>query len=90
MRAASDPAVQCDHSAGCVTCGDEAVTMLVLRLDRRTGLALCSDERGAGLEEVEVELVGPVEPGDRLLVHARVALQRLPHDDAGAPAEGRA
>jgi hydrogenase maturation factor len=37
------------------------------------GLAVC-----AGGAEVMTDLVGHVEPGDELLVHAGVALTRLP------------
>ncbi len=43
---------------------------------RDDGLALCADEAGAELD-VMVDLVGPVTPGDGLLVHAGVALVRL-------------
>jgi hydrogenase maturation factor len=38
--------------------------------------ACCQDEEGR-VETVAVELVGLVVPGDRLLVHAGVALERL-------------
>ncbi|HWE81757.1 MAG TPA: HypC/HybG/HupF family hydrogenase formation chaperone [Gaiellaceae bacterium] len=48
------------------------------------GLALC----GEGVE-VMTDLVGRVEPGDELLVHAGVALARLPEParlpEAGMP-----
>ena len=33
---------QCDHTIGCITCGDEAVPMRVLELEG-DGLALCAD-----------------------------------------------
>jgi hydrogenase maturation factor len=66
----------CDHEEGCITCGDTAVAMTVERVDRERGLALCATEDGER-ESVEIELVGPVEPGDSLLVHAGTALQRL-------------
>ncbi len=39
----------------------------------REGLAICD-----GGVEVMTDLVGAVEPGDELLVHAGVALVRLP------------
>lgn len=54
----------------CVTCSDEGVPMRVERVEN--GLAVCDGGR-----EVMTELVGPVEPGDELLVHAGVALTRL-------------
>ncbi len=64
-----------DH---CVTCGDVAEPMRVLRVDEDRGLALCSDEAG-GRHTVEIALVPPVAIGDELLVHAGTAI-------AGAPA----
>ena len=70
----------CDHDSGCITCGDVAVAMSVLRVDEGRLLALCAAASGQ-TETVETELVGPVAPGDALLVHAGTALQRL-----GAPA----
>jgi hydrogenase maturation factor len=69
----------CDHDEACITCGDVAVSMTVLRVDDERGLALCTSEEG-GKETVETALVGAVGPGDALLVHAGTALQRL-----GAP-----
>ncbi len=55
-----------DH---CVTCSDEAVPMRVAEV-RAGALALCDDT------EVMTDLVGAVEPGDVLLVHAGVAIAR--------------
>jgi hydrogenase maturation factor len=55
-----------DH---CVTCSDEAVPMTV-RAVRDEGTVLCDE----GLE-VMTDLIGPVEPGDTVLVHAGVAIQ---------------
>jgi hydrogenase assembly chaperone HypC/HupF len=65
----------CDGDERCITCGDVAVEMTVLRVDDDRGLALC--EAGGEKESVQIELVGPVAPGDELLVHAGTALQRL-------------
>lgn len=63
-----------DDGPGCITCGDVAVVLTVLSV---TGAdADCSDEQGRG-EVVATELVGDVVAGDRLLVHAGVALERL-------------
>jgi hydrogenase maturation factor len=70
----------CDEESGCITCGDVAVEMTVLRVDELRRLALCA-AAGGEKETVETELVGAVAPGDELLVHAGTALQRL------APAE---
>lgn len=65
----------CDHTTGCITCGDEAVPMEVLIVDPGRGLALCADD-DAGRSTVETALVEPVRPGDRLLVHAGTAIGR--------------
>ena len=50
--------------------------MRVLAVDEARGLALCTGEDGAHLS-VETALVEPVAPGDRVLVHAGVALAEL-------------
>jgi hydrogenase maturation factor len=55
-----------DH---CITCSDEAVPMRVTEV-RPDGIALCGDA------EVMTDLVGDVEPGDELLVHAGTAIAR--------------
>jgi hydrogenase assembly chaperone HypC/HupF len=72
----------CDHLSdrGCITCGDVAIPMNVLRLDEERGLALCADGDGNS-ETVETDLVAPVAPGDRLLVHAGTAIARLTEED---------
>jgi len=67
---------QLSADKGCITCGDVAIPMSVLRLDDERGLALCADEDGNS-ETVETDLVAPVAPGDRLLVHAGTAIARL-------------
>jgi hypothetical protein len=56
-----------DH---CVTCSDEGVEMRVVEA-REDGIAVCDGG------EVMTDLVGPVRPGDGLLVHAGVAIARL-------------
>ena len=61
-----------DH---CITCSDEGIPMKVERIDVDRGLALCSNEDGSR-STVEIALVS-VEPGDRVLVHAGVALAEL-------------
>jgi hydrogenase expression/formation protein HypC len=75
---------ECRHDDACITCGDVAVVMKVLRVDEERGLALCASEEG-DKETVETALVEAVGPGDALLVHAGTALQRL-----SRPAGGRA
>ena len=61
-----------DH---CITCSDEGVPLQVERIDDLRGLALCAAEDGSK-STVEIALVD-VEPGDRVLVHAGVALTDL-------------
>jgi hydrogenase assembly chaperone HypC/HupF len=74
--AASALAPTCDYTTGCITCGDVAVPLTVMRLDAERGLALCADDEGKS-ETVEIDLVAPVAPGDRLLVHAGTAIAML-------------
>jgi hydrogenase expression/formation protein HypC len=68
--------VTCADPHHCITCGDDGVPMRVIAVDERRGLALCEDAEGAR-ETVETALVAPVDPGDRLLVHAGTALTQL-------------
>ena len=63
-------------SEHCITCGDSAVEMTVLKVNTGRELALCEAADGAH-ESVEIALVQPVRPDDRLLVHAGTALQHL-------------
>ena len=57
----------------CITCGDVAVPLTVVCIDDERGLALCEAEDGRR-ESVEIALVLPVAPADRLLVHAGTAI----------------
>jgi len=59
----------------CITCGDVAVALEVVSVEG--GDALCRADDG-GTEVVAIELVAPVDPGDRVLVHAKVAIEKLP------------
>jgi hydrogenase maturation factor len=79
------PSPRCEHAEGCITCGDEAAEMRVLRVDRRRELALCADGEGER-SSVEIALVLPVADGDVLLVHAGTAIARLAPDPGGVPA----
>ena len=58
-----------DH---CITCSDEGVSMRVVSVSEEG--AVCVDEDGSTHERIAVELVEPVAPGDRILVHAGVAI----------------
>ena len=60
-------------SEHCITCGDIAVEMTVVRVDEARGLALCESDDGAR-ETVEIALVSPVRPAERLLIHAGTAI----------------
>ncbi len=73
----------CVAAHGCVTCGDEAVPMSVVEVDRQRGLALCSDAEGEH-SSVEIALVDPVTCGEVLLVHAGTALARAVERDERA------
>jgi hydrogenase maturation factor len=70
-------APRCDHTEGCITCGDEAIAMEVLAVDAERGLALCAKaEDSSARSTVETALVEPVAAGERLLVHAGTAIAR--------------
>jgi D-sedoheptulose 7-phosphate isomerase len=57
----------------CVTCGDVALPAAVVRVHGTAALVRTAQ----GEEEADVTLVAPVEPGELLLVHGGVALQRV-------------
>ena len=76
------PAAACAiDDDGCITCGDVAVALTVVEADEFD--ALCRDDQGRH-ETVATELVGPVGAGDVLLVHAKVALEKLTPGDRDA------
>ena len=60
--------------AMCITCGDVAIPMRVVGVGA-DGLADCVTEEGEA-SQVELALVD-AGPGDEVLVHACVAIQRL-------------
>jgi hydrogenase maturation factor len=64
----------CSVEPGCITCGDVAVVLTVAAVEGSD--ARCRDEQGRE-ELVATELVGDVHPGDQVLVHAGVAIERL-------------
>ena len=57
----------------CLTCSDEAVPARVVEVDG----ANATVELDGNRERVGIELVEPVEPGDTLLCHAGIALEKL-------------
>lgn len=74
----TDALPACGVSDGCITCGDVAISLTVLEL--RGADAWCQDAEGR-TELVAVELVADLRPGDQVLVHAGVALERLITDE---------
>ncbi|MGB8652433.1 MAG: HypC/HybG/HupF family hydrogenase formation chaperone [Mycobacteriales bacterium] len=64
----------CDASGSCITCGDVALALTVVEVLGTD--ARCQDPSGRE-ELVALELVGGSRPGEVLLVHAGVALERL-------------
>ncbi|MEN3357732.1 MAG: hydrogenase expression/formation protein HypC [Mycobacteriales bacterium] len=83
MTAGWDAAPTCDAAGDCITCGDVAVPLTVV--DVFGPDARCRDAAGRE-ESVATELIGPVFPGQRLLVHAGVAISRLDDDRAAGRA----
>jgi hydrogenase assembly chaperone HypC/HupF len=57
----------------CLTCSDEAVPARVVEVDGANATVELDGIR----ERVGIELVEPVEPGDTLLCHAGIALEKL-------------
>jgi hydrogenase maturation factor len=57
----------------CVTCSDEAVAAIVVEV---AGVTATVEAEG-GREQVGIELVRPVAPGDVLLCHAGIALEKI-------------
>jgi hydrogenase maturation factor len=59
--------------ARCVTCSDEAVAARVESVVGSEAVITVGDER----ERVAIDLVADARPGDLLLCHAGIALERL-------------
>jgi hydrogenase expression/formation protein HypC len=57
----------------CITCSDEAVPAVVLEVEGPNATVDAEGKR----ERVGIELVDDVEPGDTLLCHAGIALEKL-------------
>ncbi|MEA2466857.1 MAG: HupF/HypC family [Thermoleophilaceae bacterium] len=71
------PPMHCDHDAHCITCGDEAVPLRVVKIDEQRELALCENDAGERTT-VEIALVAPVTVDALLLVHAGTAIATAP------------
>jgi len=67
----------CTHyeDGHCLTCSDQAIPVKVLHINYETGLALVAV--GEETEEIDITLVENVTPGDTLLAHGGVAIERL-------------
>jgi len=59
----------------CATCGDEALSAIVLRLDSAAGMALVTVDDTT--IEVDISLVDALTPGDCVLIHGGVAIAKL-------------
>lgn len=69
----------------CITCSDEAVEAVVVAAHGTEAVV-----RAAGEEErVAIDLVPDAAPGDLLLCHAGIALERLEQPHEGSHSEGR-
>jgi hydrogenase maturation factor len=66
-------------SCSCITCGDQAIDMLVLAVEEGTGLARCVGPDGIE-SEVDILLLESVTAGGRLLVHAGTAIAFAPEE----------
>jgi D-sedoheptulose 7-phosphate isomerase len=62
----------------CITCGDVAVEVDVVTVEG----GMATVRAGEATEQVAIDLVPGVAPGDRLLCHAGVALEKLEADPA--------
>jgi len=83
---ATDVGPTCTAEPGCITCGDVAVVLTVASVDGAD--ARCRDTEGRE-ELVATELVGDVRPGEQVLVHAGVAIERVTGSLTGAEPDGR-
>lgn len=57
----------------CLTCGDVAVAARVVEVAGSTAVVEADGSR----EQVAIELVEPVAPGELLLCHAGIAIEKL-------------
>jgi hydrogenase maturation factor len=79
-RSDTEVGASCSAEPGCITCGDVAAVLTVATVEGSD--ARCHDEQGRE-ELVATELVGAVQPGDRVLVHAGVAIERVAGETGG-------
>jgi hypothetical protein len=70
------------HDEVCITCSDQLLTMVVTGIDEAAGLARGTIDGSPA--EVGIDLLDGVSPGDVLLCHGGVALQRGEPVEVGA------
>ena len=64
-----------DAEGHCITCSDEALQVRVLYVDEENGLAQVTLD--GTVEEIDISLVESIAPGDIVLVHGGVAIERV-------------
>ena len=64
-----------DGEEHCITCSDEALQVIVLYVDEENGLAQVT--QNGTEEEIDISLVESIAPGDIVLVHGGVAIERV-------------
>ena len=64
-----------DGEGHCITCSDEALQVIVLYVDEENGLAQVT--LNGTVEEIDISLVESIAPGDVVLVHGGVAIERV-------------
>ncbi|GHO83865.1 HypC/HybG/HupF family hydrogenase formation chaperone [Dictyobacter formicarum] len=69
-----------DGEGRCITCSDEALKVRVVAVDAGSGTARVA-VTPTHIEEIDISLLDQVGPGDLVLVHAGVALERCPSAD---------
>jgi hydrogenase maturation factor len=76
------------HDDVCITCGDVAIEVTVASIEGTRVTCVATDGTS---HDVAADLVAPVHPGDRLVVHAGVAIARVepaPRSGPSAPTPG--
>jgi hydrogenase maturation factor len=71
----SSATCELDAEGHCITCSDEALTAVVVRVDEVMGMASVTIEEE--LDEVDITLLDEVAEGDLLLVHGGVAIANV-------------
>lgn len=79
LRVPSVPASSChlaaDEAGHCITCSDEALECMVVRVDSETQMAVVAVQ--GAQEEIDISLIDDVAPGDTVLAHGGVAISKV-------------